>query len=219
MMKTKLCLFLACSQYAGAATMVVSRLDFESARGIIGGRRYYEERGFSITAFGYPGDSPSDYFFAFRNYPPGFRNANGLNTVPSNGTNVMVPFTRTFVILRNLNDAIFSLLSVDVAEYSAVPDVNTAMRFIGYRVDGSSLSRVVNINRGIFGEFTDFQTLTFDESWAGLARVSIEASDDFLFRTRIGFSMDNLIVSVVPEPMTAGLLLLVLPFMGRWRLR
>ena len=99
-----------------------------------------------------------------------------------------------------LDDSLFDLVSVDLAEYSTVvPDART-VHFIGYRYDGTILTTDFTTD-GIIdgtGPLRDFQTFNFQD-FTGLSRVEIPG---------YGWSMDNLRLSYsVPEPSSAALLL------------
>ena len=91
----------------------------------------------------------------------------------------------------------FDLRSVDLAEYlfSTEP---TAVRFLGYRHDGSIVTTDLTtdgINDSI-GPQADFQTFHFGPEFSGLDRIEIPSH---------GWSLDNLVV-LIPEPSSLVLL-------------
>jgi hypothetical protein len=142
--------------------------------------------------------------FILRNPGPGLLNLNGLNTVPYNGTQYLTPFTSSIVSLWNLTSQPFVLKSLDVAEYSATPNLVTMLRVTGTKRGGGTVVATYNINRAVLGQLGDFQKLTFDENWSSLERLTIVASDSN-FRFYNGFSMDNVLLEVIPEPSTGVL--------------
>lgn len=137
--------------------------------------------------------------FILRNPGPGLLNANGLNTVPYNATQYLTPFTSSIVSLWNLSSQPFVLKSLDVAEYSATPDLVTMLRVTGTKSGGGTVVATYNINRAVLGQMGDFQTLTFDQNWSSLESLTIVASDSN-FRFYNGFSMDNVVIEIIPEP-------------------
>ena len=93
----------------------------------------------------------------------------------------------------------FSLLSVDLAEYSTVVPDAVTVHFIGYRVDGSIVTQDFTTD-GIIdgtGPIADFQTFYFGPEFSNLIRVEIPT---------FPWSLDNLVV--VPEPGTWSLIIL-----------
>ena len=102
----------------------------------------------------------------------------------------------------------FSLMSVDLAEYSTVVPDAVTVHFVGYRVDGSIVTQDFTTD-GIIdgtGPLQDFQTFQFGPEFSGLSRVEIPT---------FGWSLDNLVV--VPEPSTFALLIAGAPVV--WALR
>jgi hypothetical protein len=99
-----------------------------------------------------------------------------------------------------IDGSIFSVLSVDLAEYSAAFQYPITVHFIGYRPGGSTVMTDFTTDGVIdgTGPLADFQTFYFDNEWSGLSRVEIPTW---------GWSLDNLVVSI-PEP--ASLTVLVL---------
>jgi hypothetical protein len=101
-----------------------------------------------------------------------------------------------------INGSLFSLLAVDLAEYSTVVPDAVTVHFVGYRHDGSVVTVDLTTD-GIIdgtGPVADFQTFPFGPEWNALTRVEIPTS---------GWSLDNLVVSRnVPEPSAVALLML-----------
>ena len=93
----------------------------------------------------------------------------------------------------------FSLISVDLAEWSTGYPGPVSVQFVGYKSDGSSVTAQL-VTDGIFdgtGPLADFETLYFDSRFTGLTRVHIPS---------MGWHLDNLVIAV-PEPGTASLIL------------
>jgi len=98
------------------------------------------------------------------------------------------------------NGWLFSLVSVELAEYSTLFQTPLTVRFVGYRFDGSTVTTDLTTD-GIIdgtGPLPDFETFNFGSEWSGLSRVEIPTAL---------WSLDNLVVSV-PEPGTWALLIM-----------
>ncbi len=97
------------------------------------------------------------------------------------------------------NGSLFSLLTVDLAEYSTVRPNAVTVQFVGYHPDGSTVTTSFTTD-GIIdgtGPLADFQTFSFNGlGFSNLTRVEMPTS---------GWSLDNLVV-VAPEPATTSLL-------------
>ena len=98
-----------------------------------------------------------------------------------------------------MNGSAFSLLSVDLAEYSmffASPTVT----FNGFKADGTAVSTSFSLDGAIdgTGPAADFQTFFFGCDFTDLIRVEVPTQ---------GYSLDNLVV-MVPEPSARSLWLL-----------
>ena len=134
----------------------------------------------------------------FRDPSPGLGNLNGLNTVPYNGTYYTVPFTGSEPVLQQAAGAPFELLSMDLAAYSAsFSDTNT-VEVTGYYATGGTITTDLRFNGTVVGEAGDFHTFAFDSRWANLDRVVM--FDSVPWATGVGFSIDNVAVSTIPEP-------------------
>ena len=133
---------------------------------------------------------------------------------PDNGSAYLQALLGDSLVFSFSKGDLFDLLSVDLAEYSTVvPDAAT-VRFIGYRPDGSTVTRNLTTD-GIIdgtGPLADFQTFAFTgfTGFTGLSRVEVPG---------FGWSLDNLRVTPVPEPATGALLLAggVAVWLGRVR--
>lgn len=90
------------------------------------------------------------------------------------------------------DSSLFSLDSVDLAEYSSVFLSPKTITFTGFYLDGNSTSQSFDID-GFFGGLNDFETFSFDSSFMNLSYVEANT---------IIFSMDNLEINAVPEPST-----------------
>ena len=124
----------------------------------------------------------------------------GISANPENGTAYLqlhAPLEFQFV-----SPAAFDLLSLDLAEYSTSLAGPVNAHVVGYGLQGQiagSLDLTTDgINDGT-GPLADFQTFTFDSRFRNLYRVEI--TSDF-------WSLDNVVISGVPEP-SAGALVLV----------
>lgn len=196
---------LAAGSGAGLAHAASSQpdlrlMDFARAADVVTSSRF-EQAGFALETRLSSGALQA---FNLRNPRSGLLNLNGLNTVPYNGTQYLTPFTSSIVSLWNLSSQPFILKSLDIAEYSATPDLVTMLRITGTKSGGETVVATYNINRAVLGQMGDFQTLTFDQNWSSLERLTIVASDSN-FRFYNGFSMDNVVLEVIPEPSTGAL--------------
>ena len=122
----------------------------------------------------------------------------GVAELPQNGSAYVQTLLGDSLVFSFTNGDLFDLLSVDLAEYSTVvPDAAT-VRFIGYRPDGSTITRNLTTDGVIdgTGPFADFQTFAFT-GFTGLSHVEVPG---------FGWSLDNLRVIPVPEPAMGALL-------------
>lgn len=113
-----------------------------------------------------------------------------MDFVPDNGTAYIAAAVGDSLAFSFQDNSLFGVASVDLAAYSTVRP-NTAIHFVGYQADGSTLTTIVE-RQGI-----NFETHYFGPEWSsGLTRVEVPFPL---------WSMDNLVV-VIPEPSTAALL-------------
>lgn len=193
---------IAAMELANAASIQpdLRVMDFARAADAVSIRRF-EQAGFALETRLSSGASGQ---FIIRNPGPGLLNLSGVNTIPYNGTQYIAPFTSSIASLWNLSAQPFVLKSIDVAEYSATPNLVTMLRVTGTKIGGATLVATYNINRSVLGQIGDFQTLTFNDDWSSLERLTIAASDSN-FRFFNGFSLDNIVLEVIPEPSTGML--------------
>ena len=138
---------------------------------------------------------------------------------PDNGTPYMsATVTQVPLSITAVNNVLFMLVSVDLAEYSTVYSMPRMLTFTGHRSDGTVVSQVFTTD-GIIdgtGPLADFETFTFNSEFYNLQSVTIDQPR---------YCMDNLVLSVsaIPEPSTAACLLIAVVFvlmdMSRRRMR
>lgn len=128
---------------------------------------------------------------------------------PSNGTAYLQAGLMSTLKFSAVAGSSFSLVAVDLAEYSTVVPDAVTVHFIGYRPGGFVITTDCTTD-GIMhgtGPLADFQTFQFGPEWSGLTRVEIPT---------FGWSLDNLVVSI-PEPASGMLLGLGLLGMSLFR--
>jgi len=128
------------------------------------------------------------------------RTGGGLPGNPENGTAYLSAALGDSLAFSFLDGSTFGVVSVDLAEYSTLFQQPLAVRFVGYRFDGSTVTTDLSTD-GIIdgtGPLADFETFQLGPEWSGLLRVEIPTAL---------WSLDNLVVSI-PEPGTWALLVL-----------
>lgn len=138
------------------------------------------------------------------------RNGGGISGYPENGT-AYLQGLGTGLTFSFTDGSVFSLNAVDLAEYSTVFPYPFTVHFVGYRHDGSIVTTDFTTD-GIIdgtGPLVDFQTFSFGGQFTGLDRVEIPMT---------GWSLDNLIVTPIPEPSTLSLVALGGLILG-WRFK
>jgi hypothetical protein len=118
---------------------------------------------------------------------------------PDNGTAYVVAAVGESLMSGLEDGSEFSLVSVDLAEWSTDYPQAVSVRFVGYKPDGSTVTTTL-VTDGIMdgtGPLADFETLYFGPEFSGLRRVEIPTT---------GWSLDNLVFSI-PEPGSGALLL------------
>ena len=168
----------------------------------------------TITFDGAPFQPPGTSFFVQQYFESGMwfrplgvvgpgngfsRTGGGISFFPENGTAYVQGAFGDSLSFSFLDGSPFSLVSVDLAEYSTTVPNAVTVPFIGYRADGSVVNASFTTD-GIIdgtGPLVDFQTFHFGPEFSNLSRVEIPT---------FGWSLDNLVV--VPEPGTWGLILL-----------
>lgn len=125
------------------------------------------------------------------------RGGGQLAGAADNGTTYLAGALGDSLQFSFTNGSSFSLVAVDLAEYSTVLPNAVTVPFYGYRADGSMVSTSFTTD-GIIdgaGPLADFQTFYFGPEFSNLMRVEIPT---------YGWSLDNLVVSI-PEPTTPAL--------------
>lgn len=153
--------------------------------------REYREAGIVFTPIG----GPAEYPFARQ------RAGSSLPWMGDSGSTYVSTSGPGSLSARFADGASFDVVSVDLAEYGTiVPDAVT-VRFVGFRVDGSSVSQSFTTDGVVdgLGPLADFETFYFSEAFRGLTRLEVPPS---------GWCLDNLVLAVVPEPGTSTLVIL-----------
>jgi hypothetical protein len=122
-----------------------------------------------------------------------------LAGAPDNGTAYLAAPLGSSLLFSFANGSAFNLISVDLAEYSTGFQTPLTVPFIGYSVDGGTVTTNFTTD-GIIdgsGPLTDFETFYFGPEWSGLTHVEI---------LTIAWSLDNLVVAI-PEPSSVVLVL------------
>ncbi|WAC17836.1 hypothetical protein OVA24_11335 [Luteolibacter sp. SL250] len=150
---------------------------------------YYDESGFRTKPLGDIDSSPP-YRLALAGPQTG--------TLAENGTAHLSLLYDDSLEVHSLTGLIFDAISVDLAEYSMVYPVPRIITFEGILGDGSVVAASFTLDGIITGGSSapDFQTFTFPETFRGLQ--ILRSSTDL-------YSLDNLTLSVVPEPASAML--------------
>jgi hypothetical protein len=84
---------------------------------------------------------------------------------------------------------------VDLAEFSTLYAEPYTVPFVGYKLDGTTVTTEFTLDGVIdgIGPLADFQTFYFDSRFADVVRVEVPVHR---------WSLDNLVVNIVPEPGT-----------------
>lgn len=145
--------------------------------------------------------------------PFGLLHSDPSATLPDNGGSFLqTSFGQDPLTIQPTTGLLMTLIQVDLAEYSTTFPFLKEVIFTGYLSGGATVTNRFTTD-GIIdgtGPQTDFQTFTFTSAFTGLTHVEVSSP---------AFSMDNLVLEVVPEP--ASWLLLVLGGLavsgsGRW---
>ncbi len=152
---------------------------------------YYDEDGFRSKPFG--------PILASAPYHLGLAGPN-VGRIASNRTaHISVLNGDSFEILSN-DGLLFDVVSVDLAEYSSVYRSPKVIVFEGILANGASV--FVDFTTDGFVEggdaLNDFETFKFPKEFSGLS---------LLRSATTGYSLDNLTLSVVPEPTLLSMLL------------
>lgn len=185
---------IATAKVASAITMT-----FEPPRTLLPNSTI-EEAGFRFSAPKYSGFVNGGGLL-FRNPSSGLLNHNGLNTTPYNGSHYAVAFTGSEPVLQHGQNKAFRLHSLDLAEYSASFDDPHSISFTGYLASGATITENILLDGQVIGQTSDFQTFSFGSEWTNLSSVVMFASVQWPngWVNGVGFSIDNISVSEVPD--------------------
>ncbi len=152
---------------------------------------------------------------------PGLNNWNGLNTVPYNGTYYAQPYTGSEPVLTQTDDLPFALDSFDYAPLSATYNGTNTILVTGYDTRGGTITTQLVWDGQVQGIPSDFHTFYFGGGWASLTQVVMFAATPWA-GYGIGFSIDNIAVSPIPEPgalflVGFGAATVLMIRVGRWR--
>lgn len=127
------------------------------------------------------------------------RNGGGVPGYPTmDGAYLQVGLGGSLRVSGEVEGTLFTPHQVDFAEYSHLLNFAQTLVFTGYLAGGSTVTAHFPLDGWVGAPGTpDFQTFLFPESFMNLVRLETTAS---------GFSMDNLSVTIVPEPSVALLL-------------
>jgi hypothetical protein len=126
----------------------------------------------------------------------------GVTGYPDNGTGYLyAPDNGMWVSTATPFPQPFNLISFDAARYAAAAP--PTLMVVGQRLMASPVTNYFTLTSG----GSDFQTCNLDSSFVNLLRVDIYAR----------FSLDNLVISGVPEPSGSALILLGAVFGLGWR--
>ena len=139
----------------------------------------YTEQGFKFYSISDPGYGGSIIRF----------DPSASTSIPSNGTPHFGNTLFSNPSFSSLSGVPFSLLSIDVAQYSISFPWQTAT-FVGHLVDGGTLT-------ASFPTGSRFITYEFPSTWSGLIKVDITSEP---------IAWDNVVVVPVPEPSNLALL-------------
>ena len=134
----------------------------------------------------------------------------GLPNHPDNGTGFLeIPDGSLAVSFTNSPTTYFNLVSFDGAEFSGFGP--QTLEVIGYKPMAGTVTNYFTVN-----SLSTFQTFTLDSSFSGLYQVDV---------LNARWSLDNFVVSGVPEPSCGALIVLgvvcgiVRTKAGNWRKR
>ncbi len=117
----------------------------------------------------------------------------GTSGLPDNGTAYLDAAAGESLKFSFVDNSVFDLVSIDLAEYSTLFPTPLLVRFVGYRQDGSVVSTELTTDGLIdgTGPLPDFQTFHFGPEFTNLTRVEMPSA---------GWSIDNLVLAVTCQP-------------------
>jgi len=127
----------------------------------------------------------------------------GLSWAPENGTAYLQVPAGAALAFWFSSYVPFSLSSLDLAENTVNPAGPVTVHVVGYTYQGAVVASTDLTTDGVndgLGPLADFQTFTFDSRFQNLLWVEMSSS--------AGFSLDNVVISGIPEPSTGSLVLL-----------
>jgi hypothetical protein len=141
--------------------------------------------------------------FAFTSGNDHFHIEDDLGGQPSNGTSILLEDQNSAIEMRQIGGGVFDLLSADLAQDNGNADPATGVIVTGFLSGGGSISTTIALppipNQG-------FQHAAF-LGYANLLSVTFQgAGNPSLSPSSNGFTLDNINVSVVPEPSSAVML-------------
>jgi hypothetical protein len=178
------CLLVASSAWQAWAQTITFDGAPEQPRGTAYAIPEYSESGMVFKPFG-PIDAAPPYRLT--------RNGGGILAMPDNGTAFLQTGVGDSLEFYNVDGSAFSLISVDLAEYSFYFNP-WDVTFNGFRSDGT----MVSTSFTLIG-LPSFQTYMFGPEFSDLIRVEVPTQ---------GYSLDNVVVATVPEPTVTGLSIL-----------
>lgn len=95
------------------------------------------------------------------------------------------------------DDADFMLVEVDLGEHNTGQAPATAIKIVGTKTDGTTLTTTLTTNGHTGSEVPDFETFTFGAAWTNLTKVSFETTSN------VSWSIDNIRVESAPLPPAA----------------
>jgi hypothetical protein len=115
------------------------------------------------------------------------RNGGGISSSPENGTAYLQTMFGGSLECYALNGSPFSLISVELAEYSLF-FTSPTVTFNGLKADGTTVSATFTLDGVIdgTGPITDFQPCLFGTNFSNLVKIEVPTE---------GYSLDNLVVS------------------------
>ena len=128
------------------------------------------------------------------------------STGPNNGSAYVQSSVSSSVFIESAGNNVFSLLSLDLGEYSQYANT-VSVKIIGFKQSGGQVSdnlQLDNVFDGLDG-VADFQRLQFDTGWSGLTRIELDSG---------AYSLDNIELNLTAVPVPAATWLLASGLLG-----